>query len=108
MDIEETCYGICLQCDKASHLDKKLLLPGLLDGWYVEWTGCVEPTEKWMLNFPKDETVLQGFFFTDETKLPDILQDTEESDWQTVNIGKTVFQISCFMKKSARYYGPVS
>ena len=28
--IEETCYGICLQCDKASHLGKKLFLPGLL------------------------------------------------------------------------------
>ena len=31
MGIEETCYGICLQCDKASHLGKKLLLPALLD-----------------------------------------------------------------------------
>ena len=31
MDIEETCYEICLQHDKVSHLSKKLLLPGLLD-----------------------------------------------------------------------------
>ena len=32
MGIAKTRYGICLQCDKASHLGKKLLLPGLLDG----------------------------------------------------------------------------
>ena len=32
MGIEETCYGIGLQCDKASYSGKKLLLPGLLDG----------------------------------------------------------------------------
>ena len=29
MGIEETHYGVCLQCGKASHLIKKLLLPGL-------------------------------------------------------------------------------
>ena len=39
--------------------------------------------------------------------LPDILQNSEESDWQTVNIGGTVFEISCFMEKSAGYYGPI-
>ena len=39
--------------------------------------------------------------------LPDILQDTEENYWQTVNIGRTVFEISCFMEKSSGYYGPV-
>ena len=32
MGIEETCYGVSLQCDKASHLGKKLLLPGLIYG----------------------------------------------------------------------------
>ena len=32
MGIEETYYGICIQCDKAVHLSKKLLLPVLLDG----------------------------------------------------------------------------
>ena len=38
MGIEETHYGICLQCDKANHLDKNLLLflPGLLDGMLYE------------------------------------------------------------------------
>ena len=29
MVIEESHYGVCLQCGKASHLVKKLLLPGL-------------------------------------------------------------------------------
>ena len=36
MDIEETCYGICLQYGKASHLGKKLFLPGLFDGMLYE------------------------------------------------------------------------
>ena len=36
MGIEETSYGICLQCDKASYLGKKLLLPGQLDGMLYE------------------------------------------------------------------------
>ena len=36
--------------------------------------------------------------------LSDILQDEEKSDWQTANIGGTVFEISCFMEKSDRYY----
>ena len=36
MGIEETHYGIFLQCDKASHLGKKLLLPRLLNGMLYE------------------------------------------------------------------------
>ena len=36
MGIEETCHGICLQYEKASHLGKKLLLPRLLDGMLDE------------------------------------------------------------------------
>ncbi|CAO2578492.1 hypothetical protein LEMLEM_LOCUS574, partial [Lemmus lemmus] len=36
MGIKETHYRICLQCDKASHLGKKLLLPGLLNGMLYE------------------------------------------------------------------------
>ena len=39
--------------------------------------------------------------------LIDILQDTEEGDWKTANIGGIVFEISCFMEKFAGYYGPV-
>ena len=34
--IEETHYGICLQYDKAGHLGKKMLLPGLFDGMLYE------------------------------------------------------------------------
>ena len=36
MGIEETRYGICLQCNKSSYLDIKLLLPGGLDGMLYE------------------------------------------------------------------------
>ena len=36
MGIEETLYGICLQCDKASHLGNTLLLPVLLNGMLYE------------------------------------------------------------------------
>ena len=36
MGIEETRYEICLHCNKTSHLGKKLLLPGLLDGMLYE------------------------------------------------------------------------
>ena len=31
MGTEETHYGVCFQYDKANHLGKKLLLPGLFD-----------------------------------------------------------------------------
>ena len=42
---EETHYGIiCLQCDKASYLGKKLLLPGLLDN--VLYELGMEDTQK--------------------------------------------------------------
>ena len=34
--IEETHYGIFFQCDKASHLGKKLLLRGLFVGMLYE------------------------------------------------------------------------
>ena len=30
-----------------------------------------------------------------------------KSDWQTANIDRTVFEISCFMEKFDGYYGPV-
>ena len=44
-------------------------------------------------------------FLFHRKKLPDILQDTEESNWWTLPVqGKT---IPFFMEKSARYYGPV-
>ena len=36
MGIEETRYGICLQCNKGSHLGKKLFLPRLLGDMLYE------------------------------------------------------------------------
>ena len=88
----------------ASNLDKKLHLPRLFDVMLYEldmqdpqrndcWT-CLKV--RWSFR------VLAAW-----KSLPDILQDTEESEWQTANIGRTVFEISYFMEKSAGYYGPV-
>ena len=83
-----------------SHLGKKLLLPGLLDELDLQdpqrndgWT-CLK--------------VRRSFGVPASWKnLPDIMHDTEESDWQTANIGRTVFEIFCFMEKSAGYYEPI-
>ena len=36
LGIKETSYGIFLQCDKASYVAKKLVLPGLLSGTLYE------------------------------------------------------------------------
>ena len=56
--IEETCYGICLQCDKNNHLGQKLLLPELLDGMMYE-LDIQDPQKKRLLNLPKE--VRQSF-----------------------------------------------
>ena len=84
----------------ASHLGKKLLLPGLLDELDMQnpqrndcWI-CLKV--KWCFRVPDLWKSLQ-----------DILQDTEESNWQTANRDRTVFEVSCFMEKSTWYYGPV-
>ena len=77
-----------------------------LDCLMLCWTGQGEHTEKWMLNLPKCETVWWGDPASWKN-LPDILQDTEKCDWQTAYIGRNVFEISCFIERSARYYGPV-
>ena len=90
----------------ASHLEKKLFLPRLHEVMLYEEDK--QDPQKQQLNLPKSEIVLQGYWVTASWKsLPDILQNTEESDWKTANIGKTVFEISYFVEKSARYYGPV-
>ena len=85
----------------VSHLGKKLLLLGLLNVLDMQdpqkndcWT-CLK--------------VRQSFRVPASwKKLPDILQDTEESDWQTANIDRTVFEIYCFMEKSTGYYEPIA
>ena len=105
MDIEETCYGICLLCDKASHLGKKLLLPGLLDAVLYK-LDLQDPQNNDCWSCLKK--LRQSFKVLVSWKsLPDILQDTEECDWQTAYIDVTVFEISHLTEKSARYYGPV-
>ena len=99
MDINETPYGVCYPSG-----EKNLFLPRLFDGMLYEldmqdpqindcWT-CL----KLRLSFrvPVSKKSLQG-----------ILQNTEQSDWQTDNIGRPIFEISCSMWKSARYYGSV-
>ena len=42
MGIEVTCYGVCFQHGKASHLDKKLLLPELFDSMLYK-VGMQDP-----------------------------------------------------------------
>ena len=65
--------------------------------WTAWWTGYVGPIEKWLLKLPTEgDTVF--LVATSYKSLPDILQGTEESDWQTDNIGRTVFEIFCFME----------
>ena len=80
----------------VSHLGKKLLLPGMLDVMLCEldmqnsqindcWT-CLK--------------VRQSFGVPGSWKgLPNILQDTEKSNWQIANKGRTLFEISCFVEK---------
>lgn len=42
-----------------------------------------------------------------QKKLLAILQETKKNDWQTVNIGRKTFQISCSIEKSTRCYAPI-
>ena len=101
---QATSRGWCalkrLLMELASHLGKKLLFPGLLYELGIQdppsndcWT-CLKVRHSFRV--PASWKSLQ-----------DTLQDTGESDWQTANIGRTVFEISYFMEKSAGYYGPV-
>ena len=97
---KETHYGICLQCDKGSHLGKKLLLSGLYGMLYELYMQDPRKNDRWSCL----KKVRQSFRVPASWKsLLDILQDMEESNWQTANIGGTVFEISCFMERSVRY-----
>ena len=89
----------------ASYLDKKLLLPGLLDGTLYE-LDIQDPEKNDCWSYLK--RVKQSFGVPVSWKsLPDILQDTKWSDRQTAYIGGNVFEISWFIEKSSGYYGPV-
>ena len=88
----------------VNHLGKKLLLPGLLDVMLYE-LDMQDPQKN---NWGCLKKVRQSFRVPASWKsLPDVLQDTEKSDWQIANIVGTLFKISCFMEKSVGYYGPV-
>ena len=64
----------------ASHLGKKLILPGLLDGMLYE-LDIQNPQKNDYWSCLKN--VRQFFYVADLWKsLPAILQDTEESDWK--------------------------
>ena len=88
----------------ASYLGNKLFLPELVEGMLYELdmqdpqkNGCQTCLKvRWSSGVPDSLK-----------RLLDLLQDTEESDLQTANISGIVFDISCFMKKSAKYYGSV-
>ena len=82
----------------ARHLGKKLFLPELFDELDIP-----DPHKNDGWNFPK---VRKSFAVPASWKnLLDFLQNTEESYWQTTNIGRPVFEISCFMEKFVEYYG---
>ena len=89
----------------ANHLSKKLLLPELLDGILHELD--MQDPQKMTAELALKK-VRQSFRVPASWKsLLDSWQGTEESDWQTDNIGNIVYQIFCFMEKTTRYYGPV-
>ena len=61
MGIKEPLYGVCFQGRKASHLGKKLLLPGLLDNMLYE-LDMQNPQKKMTAEFSKTRwKVLLGF-----------------------------------------------
>ena len=81
----------------VSHLGKKLLLSGLLDDMLYELDmEGPQRNDCWTCLKVKPSFRVPAL----SKSLPDILQATVESDWQTANIGGIVFEISCFMEKS--------
>ena len=99
---EETPSEVCCHCGKISQLIKKLLLLQLLD---IILCKLDKQKNYCWAYLKKVRKPLR--FPASWMSLSDTLQDTKECDWQTANIGETVFQISCFMQKSVGYYGPV-
>ena len=89
----------------ASHLGKKLLLPWLLNSMLYK-LYMQDPQKNDCYSYQKK--VRQSSRVPTLLKsLPDILNDAEKCGKQTTNIGKTVFQISCFMENSTGYYEPI-
>ena len=85
---------------------KKLFLPELLDDGMLYKLDMQDPQKNdcWScLKKVRQSCSVPASW----NSLSDILQDSEESDWQTSNIGGNVFEISCFMEKSSGYYEPV-
>ena len=82
-----------------------LALPGLLDSMLYKLD--MQDSTKMTSELAKKKRWNSTSDFLFHESLLDILQDTEKSYWQTSDIGKTVFQISCLMEKSARHYGSV-
>ena len=65
MGIEETHYGICFQLTRLSIWARKCYR---LDFLMLCCTGHAGPTEKWLMNIPKEgETVLWGSCFMKES-----------------------------------------
>ena len=101
MGIEETLQAICLQCNKASHLGKKLLLQGLLNVMVYELDiQDLQKNDCWTCQ----KKVKQSFRVPASWKrLPVILWVTEGSGWQTNSIDEAVFKINALVEKFARY-----
>ena len=77
MDIGNAPYGILFQCVITSHLGNKLLLPGLLDNMLYKLD--MKNHRKITAEPAKTRCDIPSGFLLHES-LPDILQDTEESD----------------------------
>ena len=77
-----------------SQLEKKLLLPGLLNGMLYE-LDMQDPQKNDCWTCLK---VRQSFGVPSWKSLQDILQDTEESDWQTANIGRLLLKFPASWK----------
>ena len=69
--------------------------------FYVVETGHAGPTKRWLL-------MQDGHCYripASWKRQPDILQDTEKSNWQTANTGGQ-FKVSCFVKESGHTLWP--
>ena len=92
-----------LSIEKASHLGKRLLLPGLLDGMCITWI-CIT-LKKVTPDHSKGQYGSSGFLLHQRNF--QIFCRTQKKATDDLCIISIDLQISCFLKKSPGYYGPV-
>ena len=102
MGTEETCYGICFQCDKVSHLGKKLFLPGLLDGMLYK-LNMQDPQKSDCWTFQKTEWPSSSP--ASEKKLSDILLQKKPIDEVYQSKAKQIFKFPASLKSLSDIMG---